>query len=593
MFNFELLKRMLSIYSGYKKSVAKVLGLTFILTALSLVGPFFYGKMINSLQTKENFWYSIALASIGIIFTIINHALSFKRNMIDMKETYFPIQEYVRMQTIDRYFGLSIGQHSNQHSGVAQEIMSSGEHAMQTLARTFIQRYLPLITRCVVISGILLYWFPLLALILISGLFVFVLYKYKFEKKYSRLIKKRATKNLSSNRHRGELLRGVRLIKSFNKEVPMREKYRNRLKQTTSFSTTVNLYIFKWDSITSLIVSFTILAVNLTGIRMIFTGNLTTGDLVTVMMWCNTMSGIIESIGDEYQQLLDQKEKVTRFFKLIDTPPAITEIKKPIILEKVEGFIDFKNISFSYPPTPKDEEDDTATAPTKPPKMFLKGVNIAIRAGQRVAIVGPSGSGKSTLITLLLRGYDPNQGSIWVDGYNLRDLSLCHYYRQIAVVDQSSLMLDMTIRECIQMGSHTHLSDDEIAMLCRLMELDIDSFEAGLDTKVGQEGRKLSGGERQRLAIARALASNPRILILDEATASLDGIAEAKIQRAINVASEGRTTIIIAHRLATVQHADKIFVLEEGKISAEGTHWELLRNSCLYMDLVEQQKILT
>lgn len=589
-----MLKRMLSIYSGYKKPVAKILALAFILNALSLIGPFFFGQMINSLHTKQSMWYSLALGSIGLVLAVIDRKVQYERHKIDYRETWFPIQEFVRMQTIDKYFAFSIGQHATKNSRVVQEIITSGEQAMQSLARTIIQNYLPMVIRCFVISIILLWFFPLLATILISGLTLYAFCQNRLEKKYAPLIKKRGDKNLASGKQRSELLHGVCLIKSFAQEVPMREKYRTRLRNATSFSKETNQYIHKWDSITSLLIDLTTTLITLTGIYLIFNSNFTVGDLVTVGLWCAKMSESFKTISNEYQDVLEQKEKVTRFFKLIDNPPAIREIEDPVWLKTVEGFIDFKNISFTYPPTLQQDEDiDEVIVEKKPPKTILHGVNFSIRASERVAIVGPSGSGKSTLIRLLLRGYDPTKGSISIDGYDLQKLSLREYYRHVAVVDQSSLMLDMSIRDNIQLGSQILLTDEAIIMLCKLMELDMDSFDSGLDTKVGQDGDKVSGGERQRLAIARALASNPRILILDEATASLDGIAEAKIQRAIDVASEGRTTIIIAHRLATVQHADRIFVLEDGRISAEGTHRELLRNSSLYMELVEKQKILT
>jgi ABC-type multidrug transport system fused ATPase/permease subunit len=244
------------------------------------------------------------------------------------------------------------------------------------------------------------------------------------------------------------------------------------------------------------------------------------------------------------------------------------------------GFIAFKNVSFAYPT--KDGERG---------KSVVKNVSALFRAGEKVAIVGPSGSGKTTLITLLLRGYDPTAGAIEVDGHNLRNLSLKDYYRHIAVVDQSSLMMDMSIRDNIQLGAREPLADEDILSICRLVELEMDKFDKGLDTSVGEMGNAVSGGERQRLAIARALAANPKILVLDEATASLDAIVEAKIKRALEIASRGRTTIVIAHRLSTVQHADRIFVMENGEIAAAGTHRELLRTSGLYMQLVQEQMI--
>jgi ABC-type multidrug transport system fused ATPase/permease subunit len=227
-----------------------------------------------------------------------------------------------------------------------------------------------------------------------------------------------------------------------------------------------------------------------------------------------------------------------------------------------------------------------------PGSHVVKNVNLSIAPGEHIAIVGPSGSGKTTLMDLLRRGHDPEAGEICLDGIPLTRLALKDLYRNIAVVDQSSLMMDLSIRENIQLGAPEKLSDEEMLALCQLAGLDITKFEDGLDKHVGESGNAVSGGERQRIAIARALASNAPILIFDEPTSALDAILEAEIRSAIDKASIGRTTITIAHRLATVQHSDRIYLMEDGVITSSGTHAELLRTSGRYMELVEKQKIL-
>jgi ATP-binding cassette subfamily B protein len=285
---------------------------------------------------------------------------------------------------------------------------------------------------------------------------------------------------------------------------------------------------------------------------MIYNNHLTVGGLITAQVWWNQACGMIESLGDRYQDFLREVSSVKKFFDLIDLPIAIKEVENPVHLKSVEGYIQFKGVSFSYP-----KPDGKGVG-----KEVLQDISIRINAGEKVAIVGPTGSGKTTLMTLLFRGYDPDRGSVEVDGYDVRDLSPSDYYKHIAVVDQSCLMMDGTIRDNIRLGVQSdNFSDDNMHQLCRLAELDAMNFPEGLDKQVGQDGKHLSGGERQRLAIIRALAGNPKILVLDEATASLDGITEAKIQKAIDLASAGRTTIIIAHRLPTA-HADRaVFVI--------------------------------
>lgn len=528
--------------------------------------------------------FTLAVAS-----TYLNHV----RYKIDMNKVWFPIQKELRIKTIDRYFAFSIGQHKNIHSGLSQEIISAGQGSMQLLARMLVQQYGPLAVQGVVSCIILALLSPLLGGITLTFMVLYGILQWRMEKIYHPMFRERRDKNLASSKQRDELLRGVSLIKSFCKEAVMLTRYSNEyLQPSVETSIRTNSYISFWDNTLSLIIELNRASILIVGVHLISTdASFSIGKLVTGMYWANQIGSIMRTICTDYQNVLSEITSVEKFFNLIDKVPAITEVPNAKVLTDLHGYIRFENVHFSYP-VHEDEEGKKPDSTTTP-REVLRNINIRVNAGQTVAIVGRTGSGKSTLMTLFLRGYDPTCGTITVDGYNLKELSLHAFYKLVAIVDQSTLMLDMSIRENIQMGSHKHLSDEEILMLCNLVELNINVFPDRINHKVGQDGKKLSGGERQRLAIARALAANPKILILDEATASLDGITEAEVQNAISKASKGRTTIIIAHRLATVQHADQIFVLDDGLVTAQGTHRELLRTSGLYAELVEKQKILT
>ncbi len=530
---------------------------------------------------------------IGLGLAVISAYIDYVRHKIDMNKVWFPIQRKLRLQTIDRYFAFSIGQHKNIHSGLSQEIISNGQNSMQVLAKMVVQQYGPLAVQGLVSCIILVLLSPILGGITIAFMTLYGLLQWRMEKIYHPMIKERRDKQLASSKQRDELLRGVSLIKSFCKEIPMLNRYDEQYLQPSTASTTrINSYISFWDRTLSLIIELNRASVLIVGVYLIKTdAYFSIGKLVTGMYWVNQIGAVMRNICLDYQNVLTEIASVEKFFNLIDKIPAITEINNPKVLNPLHGYIRFENVHFSYPA--HEDEEGAKPESSGAPREILRNINIRINAGQTIAIVGRTGSGKSTLMTLLLRGYDPTCGRVTIDGHDLRDLSLHEFYKQIAVVDQSTLMLDMSVRENVQMGTHRHLSDDEIIMLCNLAELNAKTFTDGLDHKVGQDGKRLSGGERQRLAIARALATNPKILILDEATASLDGITEAEVQRAIAKASEGRTTIIIAHRLSTIQNADQIFVLDDGSITAQGTHRELLRASGLYTELVERQKIST
>jgi len=264
-----------------------------------------------------------------------------------------------------------------------------------------------------------------------------------------------------------------------------------------------------------------------------------------------------------------------RIFDILDTEPNIKDVASPVRLEDFTSSIEFRNISFQY----------------NPGDIVLADVNLKIAKGEVVAIVGPSGSGKSTLVDLLPRFYDPTAGSITIDGVDLRVVQLKSLRDKIGIVTQETILFNDTVRNNIAYGL-----DD--CPLERVMDAAkaanahtfIREMPQGYESVIGERGVKLSGGERQRLALARAILKNPPILILDEATSALDTESEILVQEAIEHLMEGRTSVVIAHRLSTVQHADRIFVLEAGRIVEVGRHEELLLNSHgLYRKLYELQ----
>ncbi len=264
----------------------------------------------------------------------------------------------------------------------------------------------------------------------------------------------------------------------------------------------------------------------------------------------------------------------TRFYKLLDEKQQIIDKANAIEITSAKGDIKFENVTFSY------IED----------KIILDSINLDIKAGQTIALVGHSGGGKSTIMSMLLRFYDPNFGVIKLDGHDIRDLTQKSLRNQMSVVNQEIMLFDDTILENIRYGKE-NASVDEIIEAAKLAEADefISQLPNGYHTKIGQNGIRLSGGQRQRIAIARAILYNAPILLLDEATSSLDPISEKLIKDALNTLMKGRTTLVIAHRLSTVIHADKIFVISHGKIIESGTHQELLGKDGAYANLYSKQ----
>lgn len=264
----------------------------------------------------------------------------------------------------------------------------------------------------------------------------------------------------------------------------------------------------------------------------------------------------------------------TRLFKLLDEKPTIIDKPNAISLEKVKGEIEFENVCFSY-----DES-----------KTTLNDISFKVKAGQSVALVGHSGGGKSTIMSMILRFYDPNRGAVKLDGHDISDLTLKSVRNSMSVVNQEVMLFDDTILENIRYGK-IEATEEEIVRAAKLAEADefIQELPNKYHSKIGQNGIRLSGGQRQRIAIARAILYNAPILLLDEATSSLDPISEKLIKDALNSLMKNRTSIIIAHRLSTVIHCDKIIVIANGRVVEEGSHKELLELNGTYANLYLKQ----
>jgi len=286
----------------------------------------------------------------------------------------------------------------------------------------------------------------------------------------------------------------------------------------------------------------------------------------------------IAGLGDQYGQLQKSIGASERILEILDLQD---EKGNTDITIKLKGEISFNNISFRYP--------------TRTDITVLKNMSFEIAPGEKVALVGPSGSGKSTIISLLNRFYEPNDGAIVVDGKNAKNYPLTAYRKNIGIVPQEVMLFGGTIRENIAYG-RPGASDQEIEVAARKANAweFIEIFPEGLNTIVGDRGVKLSGGQRQRVAIARAILKDPSILILDEATSSLDAASERLVQDALDKLMENRTTIVIAHRLSTIRKVDRILVIKEGVIAESGTHNELnALDDGIYSNLLRMQLEVT
>jgi ATP-binding cassette, subfamily B, bacterial len=301
-----------------------------------------------------------------------------------------------------------------------------------------------------------------------------------------------------------------------------------------------------------------------------FTGQLSYGELVGFVLYVNVLFKPIDKISAIMELYPKGMAGFKRFMEIIDSEPEVKDTDDAIEVASLNGHIVFKDVSFSY-----DRQ-----------KSVLEGINLNIHAGETIAFVDPSGAGKTTICSLIPRFYDVSNGSIMIDGFDIRNTTKKSLRSQIGIVQQDVFLFTGTIRENIAYGKRD-ATDKEIIEAAKRAHLEkfIQSLPDGYETEIGERGLKLSGGQKQRLAIARMFLKNPPILILDEATSALDTETEMVIQEALNELAKNRTTLIIAHRLATIRNADRIIVVTEEGIAEEGGHDELIEQGGIFANL--------
>jgi ATP-binding cassette, subfamily B, bacterial MsbA len=303
------------------------------------------------------------------------------------------------------------------------------------------------------------------------------------------------------------------------------------------------------------------------GGQQVIEGSVTPGELFAFVLFAGILIGPFSSAARVFAQIKEAQGATARVFEILDTAPELQDRPGAADLAQILGRVRVEGVGFRYD--------------TRHP--VLTDVSFEAQAGELVALVGPTGAGKTTMINLLHRFYDPTQGRITVDGHDLRDVTLRSWYRQVALVPQETVLFGGTILDNIRYGQ-PQAGEDAVreASIAAHAHDFITDLPDGYRTVVGEKGVNLSGGQRQRIAIARAILKAPRILLLDEATSSLDTESERLVQEALERLMKGRTTFVVAHRLSTIQRADRIVVLDKGRVVEEGTHHQLLEAKGLY-----------
>jgi subfamily B ATP-binding cassette protein MsbA len=371
----------------------------------------------------------------------------------------------------------------------------------------------------------------------------------------------------------------VRVVQGFAREPLERERYADRINRVITVAlkrARVRAMFFGAITFTT----FTgVTAVLWTGGRLVLSGELTPGEMVSFLLYTVSIAAAIGALASFFTAYQEAVGAAVRVFDLIEQESPITDPAEPRALpDPVRGEVEFRNVTFRY------RADDALSPPT------LAEFSLRIAPGEVVALVGPSGAGKTTVASLLPRFWDVEDGAILLDGTDIRDLRLSDLREAVGVVPQEPTLFSGTIRENIAYG-RPDATDRDVEHAARVANAHdfIVALPSGYDSRVGERGVKLSGGQRQRIAIARAVLKDPAVLVLDEATSSLDTESERLVEAALERLQVGRSTLIIAHRLSTVQRADRLVVLDHGRIVEEGTHGALLRQGGIYSRLFQMQ----
>jgi ATP-binding cassette subfamily B multidrug efflux pump len=531
-------------------------------------------QLVFSAENAERILITSAVAI--LIFAVVRGVFAFLQTFTAERNSQVVAFD-MRNELFAKIQGLSFSYHDRNQTG---QLMIRATDDVEKVRLFIGQGLLMAVGAIILLSGTLLILFTtnvrltLVALpILPIALFLFMFFGSRLGPLFLE-IQKRLDK---VNTVLQENLSGIKVVKAFTREASEEKKFDRAADDLMD----QNIYIARFFSIlfpfVFLVASLGQALVLYFGGRQIIGGTLSLGEWQEFSLYLVFLFIPAAQLGMIITQMSQASASSTRIFDILDVENEVTDKPEAITLPQVEGRVKFDQVTFRY---------FSSSDPV------LKDVNIEVEPGQTVALLGATGSGKSTIINLLPRFYDPSKGAITIDGHNLRDIKLDSLRSQIGIVLQESTLFAGSIRENIAFGKPEASNEEiEAAAKAAAAHEEIMAFPDGYETHVGERGTTLSGGQKQRIAIARALLLDPRILILDDSTSSVDLVTEAKIQRALDGLMEGRTSFVIAQRISTVMNADQILVLEKGQIAARGNHEELLETSDIYAEIYSSQLI--
>ncbi|TZF82722.1 ATP-binding cassette domain-containing protein [Pedobacter sp. BS3] len=568
--NLRKIRGLLKYLSPYKAKFITGMLFLFLSSLVGLAMPALLGAMIDAAEGKHKFNFIPSnltiIGTTAFIILFVQAFISFGRIRLFVEVAEKSLAD-IRRNTYFKLISLPMNFFSNRRVGELNSRLSADLSQIQdTLTTTLAEatRQLVLLTGGIVLLFVLSVKLTLLLLTLLPVMIVIALLFGKFIRKLSRQAQ---DKLAESNTVVEETLQGISNVKAFVNEAYEASRYDKNLREVVTIALRGATYRGVFVSFIIFCLFGAIVGVIWYGSSLVMHHELSAGVLTTYILYAVFVGGAMGSFPDLYaniQKAVGASERVLEILDEVGEPVSMVR-EENAIRNKLQGNLSFSDVMFAYP--------------SRKEITVLNGVSFTANAGEKVAIVGPSGAGKSTIASLILRFYEPQQGSLIFDGKPSAEFPLTDIRNQIAIVPQDVLLFGGTIRENIAYGKLS-ASEEEIIQAAKRANAHnfIAGFPEGYDTVVGERGVKLSGGQRQRIAIARALLKDPAILILDEATSSLDSESERLVQEALEELMKNRTSIIIAHRLSTIREANRIVVLEKGRVVESGSHQELLQN---------------
>ncbi|EPD1701240.1 ABC transporter ATP-binding protein [Enterococcus faecalis] len=571
-FNWSHYKRLGAYIKPYKKAVFKTLFVIILANLASMLGPYFTKIAIDQVIPQKNLSLLLILGAIFLFsLMIIGWCMRYRIYAITeigqdiLKDMRFSIFEHLQKLPFS-YFD------SRPHGKILIRVVNYINTLSDLLSNGLINLISDLFN--VIITLIFMLFIDvkltLYSLLLLPVLFVMVLFiQGKQRKAYQELSNKQS--NLNAYIH--ESISGIKITQSFAREDENFQIFNEVSEEYhQSFMKAVRVQYLLWPAVQNISV-ITTCFIYFVGIRQLGV-SVTTGTLIAFIGYINNFWNPVINIGNFYNSLITATAYLERIFETMDVVPEIQDAPHAIALPPIKGTVDFQHVYFRY------EEG----------KNILTDVSFHIEPGQTIALVGPTGAGKTTIINLLSRFYDVNEGAVKIDGYDVRDVTLRSLRKQMGVMLQDTFIFSGTIIENIRYGNLA-ATEEEVIQAAKIVRAHdfIKDLKDGYETVVEERGSTLSAGQRQLISFARALLADPKILILDEATSSIDTKTEELLQEGLQQLLKGRTSFIIAHRLSTIKNSDKIFYIDGGRIVEEGSHDQLMAKHELYHHLYQSQ----